>query len=70
MAGTLAEVRKSLSDMGKQRGSIVHTGQVSDSGKFTKCRLQLESMTRKALISEMEHAVTLEPVGSAPLETQ
>jgi len=60
MAGTLADAKKSLSEIGKQRGSIVHAGQARDSSTFTKCRIALESAIRKSLLSEIEHAVSTE----------
>jgi len=63
MIGTLAEVRKSLSLIRDQRGRIVHAGHSMDSGSFSKHRLLLERTIRKALLSEIEHAVGAELVG-------
>jgi len=64
MAGTLAEVKKSLAEIGKQRGSIVHTGKARNPSTFTRCSPVLESAVRKSLLSEMEDAVTAESSGA------
>jgi len=64
MAGTLAEVKKSLAEIGKLRGSIVHTGKARNPSTFTRCSPVLESAVRKSLLSEMEDAVTAEPSGA------
>lgn len=64
MQGTPEEIRKALREIRNIRGGIVHSGDASDLGSFTKHRLMLERVTRKALLSEIEHAIAAEPVGA------